>query len=226
MNNSVSVASSPTITFDSRGNTKATERIFFGDTMFKEIPNYSGYKIDKENNVWNFNRKKPRIMKPYLNGKYLKMRVRNSNGESKDVFLHRLILLANKGLPPSSKHITRHLDGNPMNNDIENLEWGTYQDNFNDAVKHGTRGLGEDHPSNKLSIAQVVKIKNYLLTGRQPTSLARIFGVSQTTIIEIRKGEIWRHIPPIFPNVSPSPNQPPPVNSFPGGGNLKERKMI
>jgi hypothetical protein len=34
--------------------------------------------------------------------------------------------------------VCRHLDGNPINNRLENLRWGTHKENKADAIKHGT----------------------------------------------------------------------------------------
>lgn len=38
---------------------------------------------------------------------------------------------------------TRHLDGDPGNNKVDNLVWGTIEENRRDTVKHG------NHPSQK-----------------------------------------------------------------------------
>ena len=52
-------------------------------------------------------------------------------------FVHRLILMTFVGLPPEGCE-TRHLDGDPSNNHIDNLEWGTHKQNIQDAIEHGT----------------------------------------------------------------------------------------
>lgn len=37
--------------------------------------------------------------------------------------------------------VCRHLDGNPQNNRLDNLAWGTQSENLHDAVRHGTHGM-------------------------------------------------------------------------------------
>lgn len=39
---------------------------------------------------------------------------------------------------PNNLPVVRHLDGNPTNNVVWNLAWGTAKDNYEDAVRHGT----------------------------------------------------------------------------------------
>lgn len=50
--------------------------------------------------------------------------------------VHQLVLLAFVGPPPKGME-TRHLDGNPANNKIDNLRYGTRHENMQDRVHHG-----------------------------------------------------------------------------------------
>lgn len=52
--------------------------------------------------------------------------------------VHRLVLEAFRGpCPPGME--TRHLDGCPRNNTLDNLVWGTHSENECDKFRHGTR---------------------------------------------------------------------------------------
>jgi len=42
--------------------------------------------------------------------------------------------------PCPEGHVTRHLNGDPTDNRLENLRWGTRSENQRDSVKHGTTG--------------------------------------------------------------------------------------
>ncbi len=49
------------------------------------------------------------------------------------------ILVAEAFIPnPHNYPIVRHYDGNPYNNHVSNLRWGTHADNMQDAIRHGT----------------------------------------------------------------------------------------
>lgn len=61
----------------------------------------------------------------------------------KTVRIHRIIAVTFLG--PSDLPLVRHLDGNPANNTLENLAWGTHQDNTDDRVRHG-RTTNADRP--------------------------------------------------------------------------------
>lgn len=64
-------------------------------------------------------------------------------GKKRTVLVHRLVLEAFVGTcPPGSE--CRHLNGDPSDNRVENLAWGTRKENMHDKVAHGT-----DHNSNK-----------------------------------------------------------------------------
>lgn len=64
----------------------------------------------------------------------------SKNGEYRLGKVHRLILLAFIG-PPPDKHEALHGDGDPGNNRIENLTWGTRSQNQYDRVRHGTHHM-------------------------------------------------------------------------------------
>lgn len=75
-----------------------------------------------------------RILRPFPSHTgHLRMRVTGG----KDVAVHRAVLLAFVGPPPEGYEAC-HINGNPADNRLENLRWGTRSDNLRDAVRHGT----------------------------------------------------------------------------------------
>lgn len=61
----------------------------------------------------------------------------NRHGKQVNRKVHRLMLEAFVGPCPPGM-VTRHLNGNPRDNRLENLCWGTYSENTYDTIRHGT----------------------------------------------------------------------------------------
>jgi hypothetical protein len=85
----------------------------------------------------------------------------------------------------------RHLDGDPANNALTNLAWGTRAENMHDKIRHGTERHGEEKANARLTAAQVHAIR---LDARSSRSVAVDYGVSHTTILGIRRGRTWMGI--------------------------------
>jgi hypothetical protein len=79
----------------------------------------------------------PRNLKPAADRKgYLYVNLwRDNIGAT--CYIHQLVLRAFVGPCPDGQEI-RHLDGNSMNNRLDNLQYGTRSENFLDTVRHGT----------------------------------------------------------------------------------------
>ena len=90
-----------------------------------------------------------------------------------------------------------HEDGNQLNNNVENLYWGTQKQNMMDMVRHGTvfRPQGEKCGTSKLKEADIYKIRELRSTGMTYQKIADIFGVHNTLIGYILRGKSWSHLP-------------------------------
>ena len=88
------------------------------------------------------------LVKNQLTQKYLKPRSRKyptvglcTNGITKDCALHRLV--AEYFVPnPENLPLVRHLDNNTKHYKADNLCWGTYSDNIEDAIRDGVNAQG------------------------------------------------------------------------------------
>lgn len=80
-------------------------------------------------------RYKGRVLKPWKNRKgYLQVSLCGEGQTNK--FVHRIVLEAFVGDCPEGLE-TLHIDGNPANNHVGNLKWGTSNENSLDQVRHG-----------------------------------------------------------------------------------------
>lgn len=59
------------------------------------------------------------------------------NGKAGSFAVHRLVTLAFLGEPGDGQEV-RHLNGQPKDNRLENLRWGTKRENMADKLIHGT----------------------------------------------------------------------------------------
>lgn len=108
--------------------------------------------------------------------------------------VHSLVLRAFKGERPPGKQ-ARHLDGNPENNALSNLEWGTPQANHDDKKRHGTQAKGEGIASGKLTENMVRNIRRRIIVdGEKQSRIAKEYGVNQHTIRLILTGKTWSHV--------------------------------
>lgn len=138
----------------------------------------------------------------YLKDKILKASVSNSGyprvglcSDSKyDYYhVHRLVLWAFVG-PPAKGLIARHLDGNKLNNHLTNLAWGTYKENSNDQLLHGTRVVGESTIGSKLTETNVKAIRLLVAKGMWQRLVADKFGITQSSVSRIVSRENWAHV--------------------------------
>jgi hypothetical protein len=166
--------------------------------IWKEIEDWPGYEVSNTGKVrcWNprnrhaFAPKKARMVKPTKSKGYFTVKL-SCKGKKWTFQIHGLVLNAFKGKRPENAH-GRHLDGNPENNDLSNLEWGTISENQRDRIRHNTHMRGERHVNSKLTTEKVVEIKNGLRDGTKTyAELADMFGVSISTISFIKQGKNW-----------------------------------
>ena len=137
-------------------------------------------------------------------GTQYKMVTLFNRGVSKSYYVHQLVLLAFVGLCPEGMEC-RHLDGNPLNNRLKNLAWGTPDEQAADKHKHGTTSRGERHRKNlsrgtkhwasKLNEDKVASIRSEYASGVVTMlALATKHKVTISTISSVVHREIWTHI--------------------------------
>ena len=103
-------------------------------------------------------------------------------------------VLANKlGRELVDGEVCRHTCDNPECINPDHLIPGTMKDNTRDMHERGRANppRGEDHHKTRLTTSDVVSIRAFVGTLQE---CAKRFGVSKTTIHNIRTGLTWRHI--------------------------------
>ncbi len=113
-------------------------------------------------------------------------------GTMRKLWVHHAVLMAFVGPRPDGQE-ARHLDGDPANNALSNLAWGTPLENAEDKRSHDTMPVGERSASAKLTEEQVLEIRS--LHGTVSLrALGQRFGVSHTAIRRAALGIKWSHL--------------------------------
>lgn len=115
------------------------------------------------------------------------------NKKSKSILLHRLVLTAFRGDCPDGMEGC-HNDGNPSNNNLENLRWDTRKNNHADKKKHGTWPGGENNNASKLKNKQVLEIRADHKKGMSTYKIATKYKMAQSVIWYIVNRVAWKHI--------------------------------
>ena len=101
-----------------------------------------------------------------------------------------LVLETFVGPRPEGKQCC-HWDGNPANNKLSNLRWGTPQENADDRKRHGHNLAGQSHGSATVTEADVIALRVRCANGEQTGTLSQEFGLSKSTICRIASGKLW-----------------------------------
>jgi hypothetical protein len=121
--------------------------------QWQPIPQWPGYEASNLGRIRSLDRTatcgRPlhgRIISQWvLHGKQYRMVTLSYDGTYRNALVHRLVLSAFRGLPVAGQQC-RHLDGNPTNNHLDNLAWGSGRENTVDQVRHGThRNAAKTH---------------------------------------------------------------------------------
>ncbi|MBE3145146.1 MAG: HNH endonuclease [Planctomycetes bacterium] len=154
------------------------------------IPGYPNYVICEDGDVWSCER-----------GEYLKCRYSHGyirmhfGGETHCV--HRLLLTVFVR-PPEPGEEGRHLNDIRTDNRLENLAWGTHEQNMADAKRNGVcLGVqgGSKNSNSKLIEKQVLEIRElYSQGGCTQVELGNRYGITQVAIWRIVHRIDWQLI--------------------------------
>lgn len=142
--------------------------------------------------------KKERLIKGAISEfGYRFVHLRNTKEKiSKNCFVHKLVceaFIENV----FSKPQVNHIDGNKLNNNLENLEWATAKENTQHAHNTGLAKArkGEDSNFSKISEAQVLEIRKRRSLGETQESISKDYNINANAISSIVTGKNWKHLP-------------------------------
>jgi hypothetical protein len=119
-------------------------------------------------------------------------------GYYKTCTVHRLLGMGY--IPnPNRKKVINHIDGNKLNNSLDNLEWCTYSENNKHAYIYGLKKptkprCGEMSNLCLHSEKEVRKVCKLFEKGYDPEGIYREFGISKAFTSKIYYRKSWKHI--------------------------------
>lgn len=139
-------------------------------------------------------KKSPHIMRLTISKRGYFRVFLSKNDKKKNYNVHQLVACAFLGMPPVG-HEVCHNDGNRLNNNLDNLRYGTRCDNIHDAIKHGTfiGGRGRKNASRFSQLTKEVVVAIFM-SEEKPSVLSRRYNVHHTHISKIKQGKNWGHV--------------------------------
>lgn len=174
---------------------------------YKPIPGYPGYRAGDDGTIWsclkrtgsayygdsryietdNWKRLSPQLNKETGRARYT---LRHESGLLDQLQAAYCVLISFVGPRPPGM-LALHKNGDCTNDALNNLYWGTHQDNCLDAIRHGTQTYtyGENHHNAILSDEDVEEIRLRRKQGETQISIAQDFGVSREHVRDITNGK-------------------------------------
>ena len=172
------------------------------DSKIKPIGDeFPGYYISSEGNVLSDRSGKRTKLTPSLrNGRYLAVSLYSRKGDKKTRSIHVLVAEAFIGERPEGLQI-RHLNGDKKDNRVENLAYGTAEENYEDRRKHGICNTGSRHGKTDLTEQDILEIRKRFAGGEDRDALKAEFKLTTASLSKIVLGKTWTHVDgPIMEN--------------------------
>ena len=167
--------------------------------LWRDIENYEGlYKVSNFGRVKSFHFGREKLLKAGVsNTGYVNVSL-TKNKTKKNFNVH--VLVAKAFIPnPDGKREVNHIDGDKLNNCVDNLEWVTGSENTRHAIQNGQMKIkkGSQCYQAKLTDEQVRYIReNYTAHHHEfgEKALAKKFNVSSSTICDIISWRTYKNI--------------------------------
>jgi hypothetical protein len=168
----------------------------------RQVPSFPEYGTTECGKVYRISKKKlmaTRIIK-HTKHDYFSVYVRlSSKGKATNQKLHRLVIEAWKGSAPEGrKNFVNHIDGDSLNNHVDNLEWCSLSENQRHAISTGLKGKGSELYNASLTEEQVHEICKKLKDGARTKDLSDEYCVSVDAIRKIKAGDTYFHVRSLY----------------------------
>jgi hypothetical protein len=158
------------------------------EVRYAVVPGFPHRLVGTDGSYWD------RIEPKMFPRQYVRTYLASKDGKTKFRNLHQIVLTTFKGPCPDGME-SCHGDGDPHNNQIENLRWDTPKSNCADRLKHERlKAPGGKIAKSKLTAAQIPMIRELYRSGMNCTVIGNQFGVTRATISLVIRGDTWKHV--------------------------------
>ena len=164
---------------------------------WRDVAGYEGfYQVSDLGRVRSFHNQYGRILKPVVTQKGYAQATLIKNGKTRSRPIHILVaraFIAN----PENKPQVNHIDGNPLNCRVDNLEWVTPKENIQHAYRTGLAKSGPNHSRSLLTAEQVRYIRRVYKKGDPKfgmSALGRKFGVKIGVIYGVIHRKTYKNV--------------------------------
>ena len=158
--------------------------------LWKDIEGYPGYQVSNKGRVSSgsrpgYARRMTIILKPYYNKGYAQVHL-SCKGVQRSFEVHRLVLNAFVGTQPDMFGL--HADNDPSNNSLDNLSWGTHEDNMTQ--------MRNDNRSQKPSLRKFndEQVREIRASPLSCVKLSRIYKCGATQIHRIKRRKTYADV--------------------------------
>lgn len=165
------------------------------------VPGWEGsYEVSDQGRVKTTTRRwmrKEKFLRPQRTARGYLMMDLSLDGKTKHMLLHRMVMFAFVGVRPSDVQVN-HINGNPLDNRLVNLEFVSAKENKRHAMEvlgklpRPRMFYGEESVQAKLTTEAVLEIRRLYQEGEGMRSLGRQFGVTHPTIRKIVLNQTWK----------------------------------
>jgi hypothetical protein len=161
------------------------------------IPGFPMYRINRGGGIQSKYHGPWRDIKPAIRNRYPAVSIHDETGKAKNRYVHRLVMESFVGPRPEGMQC-RHLDGNPLNCNLENLAWGTPKENSNDKVAHGTVVMGGRIAWARCTEKDVDDMRRMRMDGATRNEIAAKYQITPAHVTKVILGGygMWKHVPP------------------------------
>lgn len=157
----------------------------------------NAYAIDSDTgNIYSFYKKDFMSTSIDKDG-YRQVSLVTSEGKHSHFGIHRLLMATFCPRDDIAEMTVNHIDGNKLNNSLENLEWVTASENVRLAHETGLNDTrGEKHGKSKLTEEQAKRVIQLVKEGKGLKEIRKeIPCLNRNMLNLIKHGHTWKHLP-------------------------------